>query len=131
MLFEIVLFTVLVITLLLSFPDPPNGEEWQALDDGLAYGTDMVRHIRQEFGDCFTVCVAGKDRINFFFINHAVCRSRKYPCVPQRRNSVKTPPALPPTLKILMKPHTFQSIHFLFLQGSPPSSLRKFQSLLW
>lgn len=39
--------------------DPPNGEEWQALDDGLAYGTDMVKHIRQEFGDTFTICVAG------------------------------------------------------------------------
>ena len=41
--------------------DPVNGDEWQALDDGLAYGTDMVRHIRQEFGDSFTICVAGKD----------------------------------------------------------------------
>lgn len=39
--------------------DPPNGEEWESLDDGLAYGTDMVRHIRQEFGDTFTICVAG------------------------------------------------------------------------
>ena len=94
MLFEIVLFTVQVITLLLSFPDPPNGEEWQALDDGLAYGTDMVRHIRQEFGDCFTVCVAGEDRIIVFLINNAVCSSRKYQCIPRRRNSVKTPPNL-------------------------------------
>lgn len=39
--------------------DPPNGEEWEALDDGLAYGTDMVKHIREEFGDYFTICVAG------------------------------------------------------------------------
>ena len=53
------------------FSDPPNGEEWQALDDGLAYGTDMVRHIRQEFGDCFTVCVAGEDKIIVFF--HKPC----------------------------------------------------------
>ena len=44
----------------LAFSDPPNGEEWQALDDGLAYGTDMVKHIRQEFGDTFTICVAGE-----------------------------------------------------------------------
>lgn len=43
------------------FLDPVNGDEWEALDDGLAYGTDMVRHIRQEFGDTFTICVAGKD----------------------------------------------------------------------
>lgn len=39
--------------------DPPHGDEWQALDDGLAYGTDMVNHIRQEFGGTFTICVAG------------------------------------------------------------------------
>ncbi|CAH3118776.1 unnamed protein product [Porites lobata] len=39
--------------------DPPHGDEWQALDDGLAYGTDMVNHIRQEFGETFTTCVAG------------------------------------------------------------------------
>lgn len=39
--------------------DPPNGGEWEALDDGLAYGTDMVTHIRQEFGNTFTICVAG------------------------------------------------------------------------
>ena len=44
----------------LAFADPPNGEEWQALDDGLAYGTDMVKHVRQEFGDTFTICVAGE-----------------------------------------------------------------------
>ena len=43
-----------------SVPDPPHGDEWQALDDGLAYGTDMVNHIRQEFGETFTICVAGK-----------------------------------------------------------------------
>ena len=55
------------------FSDPPNGEEWQALDDGLAYGTDMVRHIRQEFGDCFTVCVAGEEKMRLFFINYATC----------------------------------------------------------
>ena len=48
---------------MIFFSDPVNGEEWQALDDGLAYGTDMVRHIRQEFGDCFTICVAGEDKI--------------------------------------------------------------------
>lgn len=39
--------------------DPSDGEEWKALDDGLAYGADMVRHIRKEFGDNFTICVAG------------------------------------------------------------------------
>lgn len=67
------LFTVQTIRLLnYFFLDPPNGEEWQALDDGLAYGTDMVKHIRQEFGDCFTVCVAGKDKMIVIFIHHAI-----------------------------------------------------------
>ena len=45
-----------------------NGDEWQALDDGLAYGTDMVKHIRKEFGDAFTICVAGMDRNTFYSI---------------------------------------------------------------
>jgi 5,10-methylenetetrahydrofolate reductase len=39
--------------------DPPDGEEWKALDNGLDNGTDMVRHIRKEFADNFTICVAG------------------------------------------------------------------------
>jgi len=29
----------------------------------------MVKHIRQEFGDCFTVCVAGKDKMIVFLTN--------------------------------------------------------------
>ena len=56
----------------LYFSDPTNGEEWQALDDGLAYGTDMVRHIRQEFGDCFTICVAGKEDLIILHIHQAM-----------------------------------------------------------
>lgn len=39
--------------------DPPNGEDWICSDDSLRYGTDMVRHIRESFGDYFTICVAG------------------------------------------------------------------------
>ena len=39
--------------------DPPNGEEWKCTDDNLKYGADMVRLIRREFGDYFTICVAG------------------------------------------------------------------------
>ncbi|EDO41828.1 predicted protein [Nematostella vectensis] len=39
--------------------DPPDGEEWKALEDGLAYGADMVRHIRNNFDESFTICVAG------------------------------------------------------------------------
>ena len=40
--------------------DPPDGDEWKTAEGGLAYGTDMVKHIRKEFGECFTICVAGK-----------------------------------------------------------------------
>lgn len=40
--------------------DPPDGEEWKPIPDGFSYGTDLVRHIRQVFGDYFTICVAGE-----------------------------------------------------------------------
>jgi len=39
--------------------DPFNGEEWKITDDGLRYGCDMVKFIRANFGDFFTICVAG------------------------------------------------------------------------
>jgi len=39
--------------------DPPNGEDWICTDETLKYGADMVRLIRKEFGDYFTICVAG------------------------------------------------------------------------
>lgn len=39
--------------------DPTDGDEWKTFEGGLSYGTDMVKHIRKEFGDCFTICVAG------------------------------------------------------------------------
>lgn len=29
------------------------------MEDGFAYGSDLVRHIREVFGDYFTICVAG------------------------------------------------------------------------
>jgi len=41
--------------------DPPDGEDWKTIPDGFSYGADLVRHIRQEFGDYFTIGVAGKD----------------------------------------------------------------------
>ena len=41
--------------------DPLDGEEWKPIEDGFAYGTDVVRHIRKEFGNYFTICVAGKE----------------------------------------------------------------------
>eukprot|EP00123_Amoebidium_parasiticum_P012114 comp21129_c0_seq1/m.28562 comp21129_c0_seq1/g.28562 ORF comp21129_c0_seq1/g.28562 comp21129_c0_seq1/m.28562 type:complete len:617 (-) comp21129_c0_seq1:624-2474(-) len=39
--------------------DPRPGEDWKAVKDGFAYAADLVRHIRQEFGDFFGIAVAG------------------------------------------------------------------------
>ena len=44
----------------LSDIDPPHGEELEVIDEGLAYASDLVKLIRQEFGNYFTICVAGK-----------------------------------------------------------------------
>ena len=90
--------------LLIFFSDPPNGEEWQALDDGLAYGTDMVRHIRHEFGDCFTVCVAGEDKMILFLTNHACFIPENFNTSPTKECFCKTHT---PTLEILIKLHSF------------------------
>ncbi|ELU06114.1 hypothetical protein CAPTEDRAFT_181552 [Capitella teleta] len=39
--------------------DPPGDEEWKAPEDGFNFGTDLVRHIREVFGDHFVIAVAG------------------------------------------------------------------------
>eukprot|EP00794_Sanderia_malayensis_P015454 gene15454-17038_t len=39
--------------------DPVNGEDWKVYDDSLSYGSDMVKLIREHYGDYFTICVAG------------------------------------------------------------------------
>lgn len=39
--------------------DPPDGVEWKPVPDGFQYGSDLVKYIRQKFGDYFTICVAG------------------------------------------------------------------------
>lgn len=39
--------------------DPPVGQDWQPPENGLAYASDLVRHIRDTFGDYFTIAVAG------------------------------------------------------------------------
>merc|ERR1719446_314863 len=42
--------------------DPPagvNAGEWKAVEGGFAYATDLVKYIRQEFGDFFCIAVAG------------------------------------------------------------------------
>ncbi|XP_071946159.1 methylenetetrahydrofolate reductase (NADPH)-like [Antedon mediterranea] len=39
--------------------DAPDGDEWTFNSDGFNYATDLVKFIRQEFGDFFVICVAG------------------------------------------------------------------------
>ncbi|XP_060062455.1 methylenetetrahydrofolate reductase (NADPH)-like [Ylistrum balloti] len=40
--------------------DPPDGgESWVHQDNGFNYATDLVRLIKQEHGDDFSICVAG------------------------------------------------------------------------
>ncbi|XP_035828034.1 methylenetetrahydrofolate reductase [Aplysia californica] len=40
--------------------DLPEGDtEWKGIEGGLNYSTDLVRLIKQEFGDHFVICVAG------------------------------------------------------------------------
>lgn len=52
-----------VVTLLVCYffflDSPSDGEEWMAVENGFSYAVDLVKHIRAEFGDYFTVCVAG------------------------------------------------------------------------
>ena len=55
---EIHLYTAVLLTSLLI--DPVDGDEWKTLPDGFSYATDLVAHIRKEFGDHFCICVAGK-----------------------------------------------------------------------
>lgn len=44
---------------ILALRGDPTGDEWEAIDGGLNYGTDLVRLIREIYGDYFTICVAG------------------------------------------------------------------------
>ncbi|XP_074654061.1 methylenetetrahydrofolate reductase (NADPH)-like [Tubulanus polymorphus] len=40
--------------------DPPDDDGvWKTQEGGFNYATDLVRHIRKEFGDYFVICVAG------------------------------------------------------------------------
>ncbi|XP_029332448.1 methylenetetrahydrofolate reductase isoform X1 [Mus caroli] len=40
----------------------PVGDHWEAEEGGFSYATDLVKHIRTEFGDYFDICVAGYPR---------------------------------------------------------------------
>ena len=39
--------------------DPPVGTEWKHQENGFNYATDLVRFIRDTYGDYFVICVAG------------------------------------------------------------------------
>jgi methylenetetrahydrofolate reductase (NADPH) len=40
--------------------DPPKGEEqWKAIDSGFSCALDLVKHIKQKYGDTFCLTVAG------------------------------------------------------------------------
>lgn len=43
-----------------SNPADPVGDHWEAEEGGFSYATDLVKHIRNEFGDYFDICVAGE-----------------------------------------------------------------------
>ncbi|CAI8034940.1 Methylenetetrahydrofolate reductase, partial [Geodia barretti] len=38
---------------------PSHGHFWRPIPDGFSYGTDLVKFIRELYGDYFTICVAG------------------------------------------------------------------------
>ena len=39
--------------------DPSDGEDWHPPTNGFNYASDLVRHIRDLFGNQFCICVAG------------------------------------------------------------------------
>jgi methylenetetrahydrofolate reductase (NADPH) len=42
--------------------DPTDDDDWKPTPDGFSYGTDLVKFIKDLFGDYFTICVAGYPR---------------------------------------------------------------------
>lgn len=39
--------------------DPPHGQEWKATEGGFQCALDLVKHIREHYGDYFSISVAG------------------------------------------------------------------------
>lgn len=62
----------IIVRLLLDCADPPDGDEWKAVDDGFSYGADLVKHIKEKFGDYFTICVAGRVECHRVQLLHGV-----------------------------------------------------------
>lgn len=48
------------VTMTSSNPADPVGDHWEAAEGGFNFATDLVKHIRSEFGDYFDICVAGE-----------------------------------------------------------------------
>jgi len=51
--------------------DPPRGEEWKKIEGGFAYAADLVKYIRERYGDYFGICVAGYPE------GHSDCTSKE------------------------------------------------------
>ena len=45
--------------LYLSADIPGDDKNWNPPEGGFRYAVDLVHYIREEFGDYFTICVAG------------------------------------------------------------------------
>eukprot|EP01103_Thecamoeba_quadrilineata_P000560 TRINITY_DN10488_c0_g1_i1.p1 TRINITY_DN10488_c0_g1~~TRINITY_DN10488_c0_g1_i1.p1 ORF type:complete len:600 (-),score=104.40 TRINITY_DN10488_c0_g1_i1:111-1871(-) len=39
--------------------DPPRGEEWKEVEGGFAHASDLIKYIRENWGDYFGIAVAG------------------------------------------------------------------------
>jgi len=39
--------------------DPPRGEEWKKKENGFSYAVDLIKFIKEEYGNYFGICVAG------------------------------------------------------------------------
>lgn len=39
--------------------DPPRGEDWKQIEGGFAHAVDLVKYIKNKYGDYFGICVAG------------------------------------------------------------------------
>ncbi|XP_047407496.1 methylenetetrahydrofolate reductase (NADPH) isoform X1 [Sciurus carolinensis] len=44
---------------ILALRGDPIGDQWETEEGGFSYAADLVKHIRNEFGDYFDICVAG------------------------------------------------------------------------
>ena len=45
--------------------DPPRGAtDWVAVENGFNYASDLVKFIREEYGDFFCICVAGYPEVH-------------------------------------------------------------------